>query len=337
MSVKYRQILEGLKNLGKRIKKRVSSEFLTYLVFFVIAVVIWYLNALNKDYTTDLKFKVKYVNLPTDKVLVEAPGNHLSLTVSAQGFTLLKYRLGFTFYPVNVDAGYSSLRKSRSARDSEYYILSQTISDKISTQLSSDIRLQRISPDTLKFLFSEMVQKEIPVKVQSRLQFEKEFLPVGDIRITPSRITVSGPRTIVDTIQYVHTKNKTFKRLKDTLQVQLALQPVEQLSYSVNEVSVVLPIERHTEASVSVPIEAINLPQGLTLKTFPGTVTVNCLVPISSFEKIQPHMFRAVVDYDAIKDAKDGMAKAKVSIAKSPSYVSDIRFNPKNVDFIIEK
>ena len=327
--------ISGIFNrLYQKLRTKVNSEFLTYLLFLVIAIVIWYLNALNKDYTAEQKFKVRYVNLPEDKVVVKTPKNYLMLTVNAQGFTLLKYRLGLIIYPISIDAGYQSLRQSSTGN---YYIDPQTIFGKISAQMSSDVRLQHIQSDTLKFLFSEMVQKIVPVKVQSQLQFEKSFLPIGDMKVTPTEIIVAGPGVIVDTMQYVYTKAKSFKRLKDTLRAELALQPIEMLKYSNPEIKIMQPVERHTEASITVHIEPINLPEDLKIKTFPGTVTVNCLVPVSYYEKLQPYMFHATVDYFSIRDIRDNQTKTRVSLTKSPDYVSDVRFHPKSVDYILEK
>ena len=67
------RIYDAFKRLAQKIKDKVSQEFLTYLVFLLIAIVIWYLNALNKDYTSDLKLAVKYTDLPEDKILVNTP------------------------------------------------------------------------------------------------------------------------------------------------------------------------------------------------------------------------------------------------------------------------
>jgi hypothetical protein len=329
-----RYIANFFTNIVERIKNRINREFLIYLLFLLIAIVIWFLNALNKEYTTELNFSTKYVDLPTDKVLVDAPAKYLSLTVNAQGFTLLKHRLGWFFHSININANYQTLKKDRLSTG-EYYLLSTSVFRNVSEQLGSDINLLRISPDTLKFFFSEAIRKKVPVKIQALFQYEKEFRATGAILTEPAVITVSGPKSIVDTIQHIYTKERTFKKLKANLQAKIALQPIEKLTYSIDEVSISLPVERHTEASVVVPIETISLPAGYVMKTFPGTVAVSCMVPNSRFDKLQPQMFRAVVDYNVIR--KEETAKAKIIIIKSPNYVTDIRFHPKTVDFIVEK
>jgi hypothetical protein len=189
----------------------------------------------------------------------------------------------------------------------------------------------------LTFLFSETIRKDVAVKPALRLQFEKGFLPKGAMLVEPAKVTVTGPKALADTMQYVYTRAKTFRKLKDTFRATVELQPVRQLRYSSGEVSIVQVIERHTEAAIQVAIEPVNLPRELTMRFFPGTVTVNCMVPISDYEKLQPYMFRAVVDYASIRDVKDNQAKAKVTLSRAPDYVTDVKFHPKNVDFIIEK
>jgi len=321
--------------LGQRIKDNVNHDFLTYLVFLLIAIVVWYLNALNKDYTIDLKFAVKYTDLPEDKVLANTPPEYLTLNINAQGFALLKYHFGLT-YPLTLEASYQTLRKRSNSSQEEYYLTTQSIFDRISSQLT-DARLRSIIPDTVNLLLSETIKKKISVKSMLQLQFEQGFFPKGNMQIDPREVTVTGPKALVDTMQYVYTRTKVFKKLKDTLKASIELLPVHRLRYSVSEVNIVQVIERYTEATITVPIEPINLPQGLTMKVFPGAVTINCMVPVADYEKLQAYMFRAVVDYASIRDIMDNQAKARITILRTPDYVTDVKFNPKNVDFIIEK
>ena len=330
------RIIDIFMQLGQKIKGKINHDFLTYLVFLLIAIVIWYLNALNKEITTDLKFAVRYTDLPEDRILTNTPPEYLTLTLTAQGFSLLKYRYGLNFYPVILEANYQTLRR-KSNSSQEYFIITQSVFDRIASQLSSDIRLKQVAPDTLNFLLSETVRKKMSVKPALQLQFDKGFLPRGDMLFEPAEIIVTGPKTIVDTMQYVYTRAKVFKKLTDTFKTSIELQPVNQLRYSVNEVQVEQAIERHTETTITVTVEPINLPEGMAMKVFPGTVTVNCMVPVVDYEKLQPYMFRAVVDYNSVKDTKDNQAKARVTILRTPDYVANVTFHPKNVDFIIEK
>jgi len=331
------KISDIFKGLAQRAKSGFNRDFLTYLVFLLIAITIWYLNALSKDYTTDLKFAVRYSDLPDDKVLTNAPPDQLNLTLNAQGFTLLKYRFGLLFNPLVLEASYHTLRRKSDSRQGEYFLSTQSLFERIASQLGSDVRLRMVEPDTLDFLLSETIRKNIPVKSALQMQFEKGFFPRGGMVIEPKEITVIGPKTVVDTMQYVHTRPRAFKKVKSSVRATIGLQPVHQLRYSVGEVQIVQVVERFTQASVAIPIEPVNLPEGMMLKTFPASVTINCMAPISDYEKLQPFMFRAVVDYNAIMDERDNQSKARVQISRAPDFVIDVMHHPMNVDFIIEK
>ena len=331
------KIVDIFRRLGQKIKKNINRELLTYLVFLLIAIAVWYLNALSEEYTSELKFAVKYIELPEDKVLASAPPERLSMTMHAQGFTLLKYRFRQFFAPIELEAGYNILRKKNNSAQGEYYIATYSVLGRISAQLGGAVDLRYISPDTLFFVFTETIKKEIFVKPAIQIQFEKGFFPKGAMLIEPEKLTVTGPRTIVDTMKYVYTTPKVFKKMKDTLRTSINLQPVGQLRFSANEVNIEQAIQRYTEASITATIEAINVPENLIMRLFPGTITISCMVPVADYEKLKPHMFRVVVDYNSIKDATDGKTKAIVSIIRMPDYVTDVKGYPTNVDFIIEK
>ena len=126
--MKNLRILSDFKLFGQKLKKNVNQSFLTYVIFILIAVLIWYLNALNKDYTTELKFAVRYTDLPDDKALVNSSTDHLMLTINAQGFTLLKYKYGFIFSPIVMEASYNTLRKRTNSLQGEYFIATNNAS-----------------------------------------------------------------------------------------------------------------------------------------------------------------------------------------------------------------
>ena len=307
------------------------------MVFLLIAITIWYLNALSEDYTAEIKFSVKYTDLPDDKVLANMPPDRLFLTINAQGFTLLKYRFRPIFYPIAIEASYNTLRRKNNSTQGEFYIAPNLIHPRISSQLGSDVELRNVAPDTLNFVFTETIKRDILVKPDIHLQFEKGFFPKGNMLVEPEKVTVTGPQTVIDTMQYLYTRTKVFKNLKDTLNISIKLQPLHNLRYSVDEVKIVQAIQRYTEATVTVSLEPVNMPDSLTMRTFPGAITVSCMVPIADYEKLQPQMFRAIVDYNSVKDATDNQAKARVTIMRTPDYVNDVKFHPNSVDFIIEK
>ena len=96
-----------------------------------------------------------------------------------------------------------------------------------------------------------------------------------------------------------------------------------------------MPVDKFTEAAFSVPIEVINVPDSLNLKTFPGQVEITYQVGLSDYENINQHMFRVEVDYLSIENNIG--SKIQVNLVKFPEFVKAIQYYPKNVEYILEK
>ena len=180
-----------------------------------------------------------------------------------------------------------------------------------------------------------MLDRKIIIKPLLNLEFEKQYMQNGPIIMKPDSVIVSGPQVMMDTLRWVYTKELKKKRVNDTLTVELELVPVNSLSFPISMVSVTVPVEKYTEMNISVPIETINAPDGLRVRTFPGSINVFYWVGVSSYDKMTPFMFRAVIDYNNLISSSSN--KIKVDLVKTPNNIQNIRFSPKSVEYLIEK
>jgi hypothetical protein len=318
-----------------RSKVKLNKPLLIYLFFLIISVSLWYLNALSKDYTTEVDCLVTYQSFPKGKALVSDLPEKLSLKVKGLGFSILKYKLTSYYHPITLPVSNFRLDIIRRENRYEYFLLTRYAKDEIASQLSSDIQLISIRPDTLQFLFADVVEKKVPVVPALNLQFETQYLQHGKLMVMPDSIVASGPQVMIDSLQFVNTRLVTIKDIKDTLIKEVELQPLKNITYSKPKVWFVLPVEKYTEMALSIPIEGENVPDGYRVKTFPGYITLSCWVGIADYDKITPFMFRATVDYNAL--IGNPRNKAKIKLVKAPASVQNVRFNPKSTEYIIEK
>ncbi len=78
----------------------IKRNVVTYGVCVIIATVLWFLNALNKEYTTEITYPIKYTELPKGKLLVSEPPKEMTLAIKAHGFALLRYSISTSFLPI---------------------------------------------------------------------------------------------------------------------------------------------------------------------------------------------------------------------------------------------
>ena len=89
-----------------------------------------------------------------------------------------------------------------------------------------------------------------------------------------------------------------------------------------------------TEANVEVPITAVNMPEGKTLRTFPSRVKVLFVTGVGNVRNISANQFRVEADYSDIEAHPS--EKCSLSIVGIPQGVRNPRLEISEVDYLIE-
>jgi hypothetical protein len=332
----------GKSDLQEKLLKKQGRKLLTlnkrliiFFFFLLLSILFWFLTVLNKDYNTIISYPLRYTKIPRELVLMNNAVNHLDLDIQSRGFTLLRLKMQSKISPLALDVNSFSLQSIPGETPIVLYLVTDLIIDKLQQQLTSDIRIKSALPDTLFLLLTERFTKNIVVRPDLNLEFERQYMQVGKIRIIPDSVRVSGPGRIMDTLAYISTVHEDVTGLRKNVSMDIDLKSTDRLEYSVNEVSVNIQVEKFTEESIEIPIEVKNVPDGFFLRTFPANVDVTYRVGLSDYKKVNEHMFSAVLDYSA-RDNSIGN-KLEVQLARVPEYVQVTNFSPKSVEYIIEK
>ncbi|MBN2681353.1 MAG: hypothetical protein JXR58_02485 [Bacteroidales bacterium] len=289
---------------------------------------------MTENYSDTISFPVEYTNLPKNQVLIGELPKILDIKIKAKGFKLLNYRLNPPNVPVVFDVGSYVLNKLEDDNSGRFYILTSTALEKIQRQLSNDITIVDIKPDTLFFQLSSLSSKKVPVYADLNLELKPQFMLFGDIICKPDSVVVKGPDILLEKLESYPTENYTFRNLSETKTKSINLAQKDGFHLSQQKVKVTVPVEEFAEKSLEIPISTKNVPDSLRLKTSPSLVKVKFTLPFSMFEKILPTDFAAEVDYKYIDESTKNL---KVKLAKYPHEIHTISFSPRKVDFIIEK
>jgi hypothetical protein len=319
------------------IKRKVKNfSYQKALVFFVclaLSFFLWLLNSLEKHYSSRISVPVTYVDFPKDKQLFGSLPSNFDLMVDAYGYTLLSYKLRLVFSPILLNV--SELVDNSLEKGGKYRYTISTVNHKeeIEKQISSEIKILSIKPDTLVFNFSKIVTRKIKVKPVIKLSFENQYSLANETITTPDSILVSGPGNILDTIKMIPTVFHEFSRLARSTDLRLNLQIPNGLESKVNDVNVSVAIEQNTEVNFEVPIQVINIPPDISIKTFPGKIKVVCRIGLSKYKKLDYRSFRAFINYDNIS-VKD--TRLAVTLENHSSAVLSTSYSPREVEYILE-
>ncbi len=315
-------------------RERRNSKLFVYLICVIIASVLWFANALGNQYETMVTVRVNYTNIPNSKVLVNSPPRKLEMKIAGHGFALLRHKLGLSVTPINFNMMAFTNDAIMKAENDQFTIVTERYINQIARQMSSEVRLVSISPDTITFQFDRIKRRKIPLKSEIRVQFEKEYFQWGDLKYTPDSVWVKGPKQIIDTLHYIYTEPIALDGVRATTTRKVAVLASENLEIDVKRVAVTLPVSQFTEFTEKIGIGVINLPDSLAIVTFPGKVSINCMVPLHEYRNILPSGFSFVVDYN---DVIEGNSLLKVANLKQPNYVQMLKYQPEFVDYIISR
>jgi hypothetical protein len=305
-----------------------------YLICVFISTAFWFLNALNKNYSIDLAFPVEYINLPTNKALVNDPPDKFLLHVNAHGFTLLRYKLSAAFAPLVFDVNEYTDNLMQKTERSEFAIPTRQFVGRLAQQLGDEIEVVMVSPDTLKFKFDQMVSRSIRVKPDVKITLKQQYLISGSIQTKPEYVKVFGPLTILDTLRFVQTQPRQYEMASSQINEKIAIQPIGRLRFEPSEVEMTIPVEEFTESHLTVPVYLKDCPDSLLVKLFPGAVDLTFTVGLSHFSEVGPQDFKLVVDCNEIKEHK---TRLRVSVESAPTLVGSLKISPEELEYLIEK
>lgn len=314
-------------------RAKFNQRLVIFIFFLIVSTIIWYLSKLSHEYSTTLAYPIRYESLPKGKVLVGEPPRKIQLRVKAFGYTLLKEKMSAALSPIELDLN-KHLSQSFEGSKAKQFILTFRLRNSVIKQLGSEILLEGIEPDTLFVELAAIADKVVQVKPDLQTDFEQQYMQSGDLYLEPQEITISGPKSVIDTIEIVKTKQIKLKKLNQKFTKKISLIPINQVSFSSRSVILSLPVEKYTEITVKVPVEIENQPDNVKLLFIPRTIDVKCNVVLSKYFNLKPMMFKAVVDYSLISNSLN--KKLKVKLSTVPEFVNLVDFNPKYVEYIIE-
>lgn len=305
-----------------------SREFFIFLFFFFVAGGFWLLRTLNNDYETSFSIPIRLKGVPNDVVITSEPASELHIAVKDKGTVLLNYMLGKSFYPVTLDyADYKSV-------NNRVRIYAPQFEKKVLSQLNASTRLLSMKPDTLEYIYATGASKRVPVKLQGTLSAGREYY-LSDTLFQPDSVLVYAPAAVLDTITVASTQVLKLENISDTLKQQVSLQVQKGVKFVPSSIEMTLPVDIYTEKTVEVPVRGVNFPADKVLRAFPSKVQVTFQVGMSRFRQVGADDFHIYVTYEEL--LKLGSDKYTIKLKNLPKEVSRVRFNPSQIDFLIEQ
>ncbi len=284
--------------------------------------------AVSNHYTFIVKSGMEYVNLPEKRAFHPLQSDTVQVHLKMSGWNVLMSRLRPTVSNIQVDL---STLANRS------FIVFSNQLEFINRQFPPDKKVERVSPDTLYFDFSQQSRRKVKVRVPTNISFKKQYGIIGQTKTNPAHVTITGPSEDIDNIDFLETDTVYGNEIHTDIRTVAGINRRQRTNITVHPavVEVTIPVGELTEKQIEVPLHVLNGKKYTSVRVIPSKVTVTALVSLQDYAKWTASDFGAVVDLD--NWVSNQASSLPVKLFKYPDFCKIIRVEPQNVDFFVRK
>lgn len=302
------------------------KDILTFLLFVVLAALIWYGHAMQSVRNTHVPVLIQYTGKPGPIGLGE-PGlpDTVMIEVRDAGARLNYYHRDPLRLTIDLHAYIHGDKGT-------IHVPSDALRRSISDILQGTSRLIDTKPEEILCPYFTEQEKSVAVACNGQVSPATEYQIVSGPTLSNNRIKLYGEDKKLTKIDTVYTEPFTLQEIMDTTDIRVALMLPKGTRSGIDSVNVRVICERFTEKKFIVPLHVKNLPEGSHIRLFPKEVEVNVRVGMNHFTEVQPQDIYAFCTYKT-----DRIDKLDVDISYTNPYITAAWAYPGVVEFILEQ
>ena len=319
--------MNPVEQIKDEIGKKDKTKFLTFFVFLLLSAALWFLIKLTKDYTSQTDFIITYTEVPVNK-WVSTSEQSVKLSFVADGFVTLRHNvvrkqkrvvtIPLDEVPYRLEGG------------NTYSYSAQYIAERVADWLGVPAGNVTMNDDKQYFNMEDLQSKDVVVRVPLDVKPQRQYLVYGAPAVTPSSVTVFGPKNLLDTLTAVYTTTFHAVNANRTITQTLPINFLDGAIHStVVRAEVTVEVEQYTETDIEVPVKVTDT---LNLRFFPETMKVKCMVPIRDFASVNAAAFSVEADTAQLHRLQPLLDIKLVSV---PEHVQVLKTEPEQVEYLI--
>lgn len=312
-----------------------GRRLFSFLICLLIAAFLWLINALNRTYTRTLAIPVNFIHYPVNKHINNRLPKYIMADVRASGAKLLMLLMQKSLNEITIDVADVVALKGRNDRAA---VSTVSVIGNLSRLLNTDVEVIKIKPDSIHFVFGKTYTKKVYVKPHVQINYENSEAIYRKIKTHPQFIELSADSATLAKIDTVYTEKIVLNDLNKNIEQPASIELPEEMNdfvvMSHPRVLLRINLDEFVERTLRVPVEAVNPPAGMVVKTFPSSVQVTVSAPYNLYDSLSAKLVSVTADLSA-PDKNGGKLKLKVS-SRNPD-VRVTKCTPEKVEYILRK
>lgn len=294
---------------------RKSERFrslLLFLIFVGIAALFWLIMALNDSVQANVQANVRISNKPDSVTFISDVPKTLHVEVADKGTGLMRVAW---FHTPTVDLSFPEL-----ASDGQLVCSRTDMMAALKAAFGGNATIISSSIDSLRLTYTDRPGKSVPVQVSLQTSAKAGFVVYGTPKSDPPRVTVYGPREILDTLTRVFTRTYVEHNLSESREFTAELSHIHGARIIPQKVGVKINVEPLVVKEEMVTVIPENVPSGENLLLFPSKVHVAYYVPMTEFSS-EAIPVRVVADYHDVSTHRSARLPLRIEINEGSNAV----------------
>lgn len=305
-----------------------NKEFFVFLFFLSVSTAFWFLSTLNETYEKEVKVPIMITDIPQNIVITDDLPDSIRVTLRDKGFNLLRYVLDNNIRPIRLQFILYAKSKNKGQ------ITPAEVQKIIKNRLDESTTIVSVKADHWDFYFCHGNKKRIPVLLNGNVSAKTNYY-ISNCSIVPDSITVLAETEALDTINAAYITSQELTGLSESTIRTIPINHIKGAKLEKNKATLSITIDQLTEVTVRVPVRTVNVPDGVSLKTFPAQVDLRVAVGVRNSSSIQPDLFSVVADYNDMPSAPD--EKIRLKLTAQPRTAVKAFIMQQTVDYLLEK
>ena len=259
------------------------------------------------------------------KIITEPP-RELSLSVRDKGTVLANYSLsGGKTLKLNYSDMVSDVENDRVT------LSQQALENRLRSFFDPTTQIVSVRPDSLSLIVTDRAPNLARVVPDVEVTPASQFVISGPIKVEPDTVSVYTARHLRVRPRTVSTVKITRSELRDTLIVDVRLQPEADTRVVPSKVRLTIPIEPLISKSREVGIQLTHASSADAVVLFPSRVRVSYLLPMSLYNS-ENNVVTVTADF-----ARRHGGKIPLTIGALPDYYRGVELSTDSVEYLVEQ
>jgi YbbR domain-containing protein len=279
------------------------------IIAILLGLLLWFHVATEKIYNYQLNLPITEVVLDANLTLANNPPDEVMVTVSATGKQLMRKKWR--------DRGLKIIANHLKVGSHQFFL--NTSNTVISSPLT-DLTIEEInSPSSIVLEVDKIAEREVKVSADIISEADDGFAVSSLKNIIPPKVTITGPRSVINNIDEILTEHKELSGLRNSLNITLSLVKPDVYGIIVSPDTVsfaleIVPVK--TRQFENVPIAVTNVPPASNIELEPDYVNVEITGPPAEIDLLNINALIITCDF---RD-KDEDGKVALKIDCPPLY-----------------